>query len=113
MGSSRRRFLKAAAAASVAGALPASPFEEKLPGQTPPSTGSAAAPPLAREAESSSSYILVTSSNGVEAAKAARQALIQGVDPLDAAIAGVNVNELDPNDVTVGYGGIPNEEGVV
>ena len=30
----------------------------------------------------------------------ARQALIQGYDPLDAAIAGVNVNELDPNDMT-------------
>ncbi len=55
----------------------------------------------------------MTSGNGVEAAKAARQALIQGYDPLDAAIAGVNVNELDPNDMSVGYGGIPNEEGVV
>ena len=55
----------------------------------------------------------MASANGVEAAKAARQALIQGYDPLDAAIVGVNVNELDPNDVSVGYGGIPNEEGVV
>ena len=55
----------------------------------------------------------MTSGNGVEAAKAARQALIQGTEPLEAAIAGVNVNELDPNDVSVGYGGIPNEEGVV
>jgi N4-(beta-N-acetylglucosaminyl)-L-asparaginase len=112
MSSSRRRFLKAAAAVGAASVF--SPFEEKLPGQTPPSTGSAAAPPPAREAESSSSsYVLVTSANGVEAAKAARQALIQGYDPLDAAIVGVNVNELDPNDVSVGYGGIPNEEGVV
>ncbi|HMA30024.1 MAG TPA: N(4)-(beta-N-acetylglucosaminyl)-L-asparaginase [Thermoanaerobaculia bacterium] len=55
----------------------------------------------------------MASVNGVEAAKAARQALIQGYDPLDAAIAGVNINELDPNDMSVGYGGIPNEEGVV
>ena len=58
-------------------------------------------------------FVLVTSANGLEAAKVARQALIQGKDPLDAAIAGVNVVELDPDDVTVGYGGIPNEEGVV
>ena len=58
-------------------------------------------------------YVIVTSANGLEAAKTARQALIQGKDPLDAAIAGVNVVELDPDDVTVGYGGIPNEEGVV
>jgi len=112
MSSSRRRFLKAAAAAGAAAALPSSPFEEKLRGQTPPPTGAAPTPPSAREADSSS-YVLVTSANGVEAAKAARQALIQGYDPLDAAIVGVNVNELDPNDMSVGYGGIPNEEGVV
>jgi N4-(beta-N-acetylglucosaminyl)-L-asparaginase len=32
---------------------------------------------------------------------------------LDAAIAGVNIVELDPNDTSVGYGGLPNEDGVV
>jgi N4-(beta-N-acetylglucosaminyl)-L-asparaginase len=58
-------------------------------------------------------HVLVTSSNGVEAARVAMQALSTGQDPLDAAIAGVNVVELDPDDYTVGYGGIPNEEGVV
>ena len=36
-----------------------------------------------------------------------------GADPLDAAIAGVAIVEADPNDHTVGYGGIPNEDGVV
>ena len=117
MSSSRRRFLKnaaaTAAAAAAAAALPSSPFEEKLAGQTQPAPGSAPAPPPAKGAEGSSSFVLVTSANGVEAAKVARQALIQGYEPLDAAIVGVNVNELDPNDVTVGYGGIPNEEGVV
>jgi len=34
-------------------------------------------------------------------------------DPLDAAIAGVNIQELDPNDQSVGVGGLPNEEGIV
>ena len=108
MTSSRRRFLQAAAAASLAGALPSSPFEEKLQGQSTAPAGNA--PPPAPAVDG---YVLVTSANGVEAAKAARQALIQGYDPLDAAIVGVNVNELDPNDMSVGYGGIPNEEGVV
>src|SRR5450631_3968543 len=107
---SRRRLLKTAVAAGALSAF--SPFEEKLPGQTPPATGAAPAPQPAREAESSS-FALVTSANGVEAAKTARQMLLDGKDPLDAAITGVNVVELDPNDVTVGYGGIPNEEGVV
>jgi len=32
---------------------------------------------------------------------------------LDAVIAGANVVELDPEDSSVGYGGLPNEEGVV
>ena len=97
---SRRRFLTSTAAASAA-ALVSSPFAES---------------PAAAQAPSSSAdpgFVLVTSNNGLEAAKAARQALIQGYDPLDAAIAGVNIPELDPNDMTVGYGGVPNEEGVV
>src|SRR5882672_2072759 len=36
-----------------------------------------------------------------------------GSDVLDACIAGVNIVELDPNDTSVGYGGLPNAEGVV
>ncbi len=36
-----------------------------------------------------------------------------GGDTLDAVIAGVNINEEDPEDDSVGYGGLPNEEGVV
>src|ERR671915_958022 len=37
----------------------------------------------------------------------------QGRDPLDAAVEGVKIQELDPTDNSVGYGGLPNEEGVV
>jgi N4-(beta-N-acetylglucosaminyl)-L-asparaginase len=36
-----------------------------------------------------------------------------GGDTLDAVIEGVNIVELDPRDDSVGYGGLPNEEGVV
>jgi len=32
---------------------------------------------------------------------------------MDAVIAGANVVELDPTDTSVGYGGLPNEDGVV
>ncbi|HYN08085.1 MAG TPA: N(4)-(beta-N-acetylglucosaminyl)-L-asparaginase [Vicinamibacterales bacterium] len=35
------------------------------------------------------------------------------VDVLDALIAGVNICELDPLDTSVGYGGLPNADGVV
>src|SRR5581483_804102 len=36
-----------------------------------------------------------------------------GSDVLDALIAGVNIVELDPTDDSVGYGGLPNADGVV
>jgi N4-(beta-N-acetylglucosaminyl)-L-asparaginase len=36
-----------------------------------------------------------------------------GSDVLDAVVAGVNIVELDPLDNSVGYGGLPNAEGVV
>lgn len=36
-----------------------------------------------------------------------------GNDVLDALIAGVNIVELDPEDSSVGYGGLPNAEGIV
>lgn len=39
--------------------------------------------------------------------------MTQGTDVLDALIAGVNIVELDPLDTSVGYGGLPNADGVV
>jgi N4-(beta-N-acetylglucosaminyl)-L-asparaginase len=39
--------------------------------------------------------------------------IVQGEDVLDALIAGVNIVELDPEDSSVGYGGLPNADGVV
>src|SRR5262245_52090041 len=57
--------------------------------------------------------IVISSSNGVRACERAMEMLRAGKDTLDAVIAGVNINELDPNDTSVGYGGLPNEEGVV
>jgi len=57
--------------------------------------------------------VAVSSANGLKAVELAVQRMAAGADPLDAAIAGVNLVEDDPNDMTVGYGGVPNEEGVV
>lgn len=56
---------------------------------------------------------VVSSANGLEATRLAWQRIEAGADPLDAVIAGVNLVEADPEDVTVGLGGLPNEEGVV
>src|SRR5262245_4336831 len=57
--------------------------------------------------------IVIASSNGVNAVARAMAMLKQGEDPLDAVIAGVNLVEDDPNDNSVGLGGLPNEDGVV
>jgi N4-(beta-N-acetylglucosaminyl)-L-asparaginase len=57
--------------------------------------------------------IVISSSNGLRCCARAIEILKAGGDTLDAAVAGVNINEEDPEDNSVGYGGLPNEEGVV
>ena len=57
--------------------------------------------------------IVIASANGLAACKRAMEGIRAGVDTLAAVLAGVNLLELDPNDHTVGYGGLPNEDGVV
>jgi N4-(beta-N-acetylglucosaminyl)-L-asparaginase len=57
--------------------------------------------------------VVIASGNGLKTVEKAMEMIKAGADPLDAAIAGVAIVEADPNDRTVGYGGIPNEDGVV
>jgi N4-(beta-N-acetylglucosaminyl)-L-asparaginase len=56
---------------------------------------------------------LVSSANGIRGIAKAYDMIGKGADPLDAIIAGVNIQELDPEDQSVGLGGLPNEDGVV
>jgi len=57
--------------------------------------------------------VLVGSSNAVQALGAGMEVLAKGGDTLDAALAAVRMVEDDPEDNSVGYGGLPNEDGVV
>jgi N4-(beta-N-acetylglucosaminyl)-L-asparaginase len=65
--------------------------------------------------------VVISSANGnryknggtVTCVEQAFSMLTQGSDVLDALIAGVNIVELDREDTSVGYGGLPNAEGVV
>ncbi len=65
--------------------------------------------------------VVVSSSNGnryknggpVAGVQKAFEAITKGTDVLDAVISGVNLCELDPTDTSVGYGGLPNADGVV
>jgi N4-(beta-N-acetylglucosaminyl)-L-asparaginase len=70
---------------------------------------------------SSSRAVIVASGNGHQyknggdktCVETAYERIVRGDDVLDALIAGVNIVELDPEDTSVGYGGLPNAEGVV
>jgi N4-(beta-N-acetylglucosaminyl)-L-asparaginase len=57
--------------------------------------------------------VMISSANGVNALPKGMEVLKAGGDTLEAAVAAVTVVEDDPNDDSVGYGGLPNEEGVV
>ena len=65
--------------------------------------------------------VVVASANGnryrnggpVTGVQRAFEMILKGSDVLDAVVAGVNICELDPEDTSVGYGGLPNAEGVV
>src|SRR5437868_866109 len=61
--------------------------------------------------------VVISSANrnngGINCCAKAMEVLKSGGDTLDAVIAGVNIVELDPRDTSVGYGGLPNEDGVV
>ncbi len=60
-----------------------------------------------------SENVAIASANGERAVQRAGELIVRGLDTLDAAIEGVKIQELDPNDQSVGYGGLPNERGVV
>ena len=55
----------------------------------------------------------ISSGNGMAAITRAMELIAGGTDPLEAAVAGVTIVEDDPDDMSVGYGGLPNENGVV
>jgi N4-(beta-N-acetylglucosaminyl)-L-asparaginase len=65
--------------------------------------------------------IVVSSANGNQyknggsktGVEIAFEMIAGGKDVLDALVAGVNLCELDPDDTSVGYGGLPNADGVV
>ena len=104
MAISRREFIGTGATAAAGLAL-----GQSLAAQARAGGG----PPRRRLTEADARPAVVSSANGIRGIAKARQMMLQGADPLDAAIAGVNITELDPSDHSVGLGGLPNEDGVV
>lgn len=56
---------------------------------------------------------MVASANGKSAVERAFALIQDGADPADAVVAGVTIVENDPDDLSVGLGGLPNEAGVI
>src|SRR3954470_18015273 len=101
---SRRRFVGAGAAAAAGLTLSPQARAEMLEARagTSPTAGFAGPP------------VVIASANGIRGvARAYDMITRENADTLDAIIAGVNIEELDPEDQFVGLGGLPNEEGVV
>ncbi len=104
-GVSRREFVKAGAAVSVVTATSKAGAVE-----SPAVLVRKATPP-----------VVIASANGHEFRNGGPRSCVEeafsritaGEDVLDALIAGVNIVELDPEESGVGYGGLPNAEGVV
>jgi N4-(beta-N-acetylglucosaminyl)-L-asparaginase len=109
---SRRAFLctgaMAAAATSLGSGVAASGAGAEGPAATP-----GEAPEPAESKPAANAPVVIASANGLAAVTRAADAIGRGEDTLDAVIAGVNLVEEDPDDHSVGYGGLPNEDGVV
>lgn len=78
-------------------------------------TAGAAAALLSRTAHAAPAKVpvAISSANGLFAVKTACNLVAKSDRPVHAAVMGVTHNENDPKDTSVGYGGSPNEEGVM
>ena len=99
---SRRKFIGVGAAAAASLTLDRTARADVLSGATLAPARLAGRP------------VVVASANGIRGvARAYDMITRQNADTLDAIIAGVNIQELDPDDQSVGLGGLPNADGVV
>lgn len=102
----RRDFLASSAAALAAASL--TPASASASPAALAGTGAAAGTAAQRARP-----VVIASANGIRGVKVAYDRIVNGEDTLDAIIAGVNIQELDPDDQSVGLGGLPNADGVV
>ena len=108
----RREFVKATAAtaglAAGLGAAGEAPAAE--PGPAGPAVRGSRAKPVVVSSANGHKY---TNGGAKTCVETAFELMTSGTDVLEALIAGVNIVELDPLDDSVGYGGLPNADGVV
>lgn len=108
----RRDFVKTTAGGVAVAATPAAMSAATRP------TAAAAAPAVHLRASrpvcvADVSSIRYTNGGPESAIERAYRGITEGEDVLDAIVAGVNIPELDPAERGIGYGGLPNADGVV
>jgi N4-(beta-N-acetylglucosaminyl)-L-asparaginase len=100
----RREFVLTSTAAGIAAAAQAQPAAQS------PAVSRARVKPIVISSANGHQFKNGGARTCVETAFAL---LTEGKDVLDALIAGVNIVELDPLEDSVGYGGLPNADGIV
>jgi N4-(beta-N-acetylglucosaminyl)-L-asparaginase len=112
----RRDFIRTAAASAgalAAGSTPlraaVDPIPSSATGAPFVSTGRRARPIVLSDL----SGVRFTNGGPENAIERAFRGITEGEDVLDALIAGVNIPELDPTETGIGFGGLPNADGIV
>jgi len=107
----RRDFVRATASVGIAAAAPLSTGRI--------AAGRFAAPEVM--IRGAARPLVISDASGIQfknggpecAVERAFRLITEGKDVLDALIAGVNIPELDPEETGIGYGALPNAEGIV
>ena len=107
----RRDFVKTAAGGMAVGAVAdlATPRDAAAAHAAPAIHTRATRPVLVADVSS----IRYRNGGPESAIERAFRGITEGEDILDACVAGVNIPELDPEERGIGYGGLPNADGVV
>src|SRR6185437_10563841 len=101
----RREFVKTGTAAGLVAAAAPRAF-----GQAPNVIAPGGFRPVVIASANGNKFKNGGDKTGIERAY---RAMMKGWDVLDALIEGVSIVELDPKEMSVGYGGLPNADGVV
>src|SRR5262245_55335247 len=107
---SRRTFVKTGVAAGVASAAAPLLARAQAAPQAPAVVSSKASRPVVIASKNGNEYKNGGPRTGVHEAF---ERIVRGEDVLEAILAGVSILELDPKEDSVGYGGLPNADGVV
>ncbi len=116
----RREFMTTSAALGVGAAIPVGGGVLEVPGREAGSSRGALVAPFVQTGQRVRPLVISDISgyryrNGGPECSVERafRGITEGEDVLDALVAGVNIPELDPEESGIGFGGLPNADGVV